>query len=363
MNLTPSWLATAVQRGIITDQQANALWAFARTSGAAGTQVPLPDVPTFRPAHILYYLGGLVAIGAMTLFMTLGWERFGHGGLLAITLVYALAGLGITEWLLRQDLRIPAGIIAAFTLALVPLAVYALQGVLGLWPDDGRDWAYRDYHHWIDVRWIVMELSTLAVGALMLWRYRLPFLVMPIAVTLWYMSMDFSRLLAGCDSGYGCADLWGTYKIISALFGLAVLIVALTVDLRAYRARRAGHDYAFWLYLAGLMAFWGGLSAMDAGNEWSKFGYLCVNLLLIAVGAVLLRRAFAVFGGLGVAGYLGYLAREVFADSLAFPFALTLIGFAIIGLGILWQHNEQTITRRLRGLLPQRWQERLAQEI
>jgi len=349
MKLTPSWLAAAARRGIITEQQAEALWAFAKAGDAS-------DAPAFRPAHILYYLGGLVAIGAMTLFMAMGWERFGHGGLLAITVGYAAIGIFVTEWLLRQKLRLPAGLTAAFALALVPLAVYALQGALGLWSDEGKSWAYRDYHRWIDVRWLTMELATLAAGALMLWRYRLPFLVMPIAVTLWYMSMDFSRLLAACDAGYGC---WDAYKTISMFFGLAMLILALIVDLRAHLARRAGRDYAFWLYLAGLLAFWGGLSAMNSDSEWSKFGYLCINLLLIATGAVLSRRAFAVFGGMGVAGYLGHLASHVFKDSLMFPFALSLIGFAIIGLGILWQRREQAITRRLRGLLPPAWRERL----
>jgi len=293
----------------------------------------------------------------------LGWERFGHGGLLAIVLAYALIGLGVTEWLRKRRLPIPAGIIAAFTLALVPLAVYALHGALGLWPDNGQSSAYRDYHRWVDSRWLTMELATLAAGALMLLRYRLPFLVMPIAGTLWYMSMDLARLLTPCGSDdYACGGLWSQYKTISALFGLIVLLLALAVDLHTRRARREGRDYAFWLYLAGLMAFWGGLSAMNSNSEWSKFGYFCINLLLIATGAILSRRAFAVFGGIGVAGYLGYLAWNVFKDSLVFPFVLTLIGFAIIGLGILWQRNERTITQRLHTLLPLAWQETLKTE-
>jgi hypothetical protein len=310
----------------------------------------------------LYYLGGLVAIGAMTLFMTLGMERFGHAGLLVIALVYALIGLAATEWLLRHKLRIPAGLTAAFTLVLVPLAVYALQGALGLWPEGaGHTWAYRDYHQWVNGRWLAMELVTLAAGALLLWRYRLPFLVMPVAGTLWYMTMDLSDLLTRCRF-YDCGNSWGQYKVLSTLFGLVVLLAALAVDLRTRRARREGRDYAFWLYLAGLMAFWGGLSSMNSGNEWHKAGYLCINLLLIAAGAVLSRRTFAVFGGLGVAGYLGYLAWNVFQDSMTFPFVLTLIGFALIGLGIVWQRKEQAITGWLRHLLPGAWRERLEAE-
>jgi hypothetical protein len=42
----------------------------------------------------------------------------------------------------------------------------------------------------------------------------------------------------------------------------------------------------------------------------------------------------------------------VFRDSLVFPFALTLIGLSVIGLGILWQRHEARLSRRLRELLP-----------
>jgi hypothetical protein len=42
----------------------------------------------------------------------------------------------------------------------------------------------------------------------------------------------------------------------------------------------------------------------------------------------------------------------VFRDSLVFPFALTLIGLAIIWLGVVWQRREEEWSARLRGLLP-----------
>jgi 4-amino-4-deoxy-L-arabinose transferase-like glycosyltransferase len=67
---------------------------------------------------------------------------------------------------------------------------------------------------------------------------------------------------------------------------------------------------------------------------------------------VLGRRVFAVFGGLGVAGYLGYLSWRVFKDSLVFPFALSALGLAIIWLGIIWQRREAEWSQRLRALLP-----------
>ena len=51
----------------------------------------------------------------------------------------------------------------------------------------------------------------------------------------------------------------------------------------------------------------------------------------------------SVFGGLGIAGYLGHLSYRVFKDSLVFPFALSLIGLAIIWLGVVfaWHADAQ----------------------
>jgi hypothetical protein len=47
--------------------------------------------PRFSVPHALYYPGGTIAIGAMSSFLNLGWERFRPRGLLAIVVVYAAA--------------------------------------------------------------------------------------------------------------------------------------------------------------------------------------------------------------------------------------------------------------------------------
>ena len=42
----------------------------------------------------------------------------------------------------------------------------------------------------------------------------------------------------------------------------------------------------------------------------------------------------------------------MFKDSLVFPFALSLIGLAIIWLGVIWQRREAELSARLRGYPP-----------
>ncbi len=339
MQITRAQLDEAAGRGLIQAEQGAALWQFLTERAQ--------ETPTFKAAHILYYLGGMVAIGAMTLFMTLGWQRFGSTGLLVIALGYAGIMLVLTEFLLgRRQLAVPAGITATLAVVMTPLAVYGAQHAWGYWPADATtDWAYRDFHTRIDWRWLVMELATLAAGAVALWRYRLPFLVMPVAVTLWYMSMDLVPFLLGGDASTYFSEQG---KLISLCFGLAMTLAAFLVDLRS----RQSKDFAFWLYVFGVLTFWGGLSSMNSGSEWGKLGYCGINLSMIVVGAVLSRRVFAVFGGFGIAGYLGYLSYHLFRDSMLFPVALTAIGLAMIGAGVIWQRNEAAIGRSLRRFMP-----------
>ena len=133
---------------------------------------------------------------------------------------------------------------------------------------------------------------------------------------------------------------------MSLLFGLAALLVFLVVD------GRSGQDYADWGCLAGLAAFWGGLTLVDNGSELGKAVYCLINLVLIAMAVLLRRPVFMVFGALGVATYLGYLSYEVFADSLLFPVVLTLIGLGVIGLGLFYQKRRERLSQWMRGRLP-----------
>jgi hypothetical protein len=339
MNVDRASLDAAVAKSILSPEQAHRLWDFL---GEAGQ-----DTPGFRFAHVLYYLGGMVAIGAMTLFMTQGWERFGGTGIFVIAVAYCIGALALTAYLIRRGHPIPAGLTGALAVALVPLAVYGGQAMLGFWPETAM--GYRDYHYRIDWRWLMMEFATLIAAAVMLQRLRLPFMTMPVAVTLWYMSMDIVPFLYG-DAG---RPDWELRKFVSLWFGLAMTLLAFWVDIRA----RKDKDYAFWLYLFGVLAFWGGLSSLNSDSELGKFFYLCINVGMIFTGAVLGRRVFAVFGGIGIAMYLGHLADRVFRDSMLFPLALSVIGLGVVGLGILWQKREDAIARRLRAWLPSEMRE------
>lgn len=341
-----SRLDEAAAAGLITPEQSAALHAFlAQGAPAAGHD---PARARFTFTHVLYYLGGMIAIGALSLFMTLAWERSGAGGLLATAFCYAVLAWALAVRFERRALPVPAALMGTLLIVVVPLAVYATQHLLGYWPAEGAGaGSYRDYHARIDWRWILMEFATLAAGAVVLRRFRYAFLVMPIAVTLWYMGMDLTPLLTGGADPWS-ESVWTLRKWISIAFGAAMILVALFVDLRS----RYSRDYAFWLYLFGLATFLGGLTLLESRGLPGKLLYIAINAALVLAGAMLVRRAFAVFGGIGVAIGLGSVSRTYFSDSLAFTVVLTFIGLAIIGAGVWWQRNEARLASRLQSLLP-----------
>jgi hypothetical protein len=331
MKVTRKKLELAVAEEIISEGQAHNLYDFLKALPSTG--------PSFDFTHILYYMGGLIAIGAMTLFMNLGWENFGGWGIFFISLAYAGVGLKLTGNFQQKGHTIPAGICATFVVALAPLAIYGIQQAMGWWPDEST---YREYHRYIKWHWIYLELGTLAVGAIISWMYRYPFLQMPIAVTLWYMSMDIAAMLAGGRPDFELRAL------VSMYFGLTMTLFAFWVDIRSSKSG----DYSFWLYLFGVIAFWGGMTSQHSDSELSKLIYFGINFLLIGIGVVIVRRVFTVFGAIGCSIYLAHLADEVFKDSWLFPITLSAIGLGIIYLGLIWQKNEKTLTRKVRSCLP-----------
>ncbi|TFV99506.1 DUF2157 domain-containing protein [Oxalobacteraceae bacterium OM1] len=343
-------LEAAVQAGVLNPLELEGLLAFLKTRHGRS---PRGQSARFSGTHVLYYLGGMLAISAISVFTTLAVESLGMSALFALAVLYAIAAVAVASRLERHGHPIPSGIFAALAVALTPLAVFALQHVLGMWQTGAHTEHYRDFHRFIDWRWLAMECATLAAGALLLKRFRYPFLVMSIAVTVWYMGMDIVPALLLPDGGWTSPAAWELRKAILLAFGLVMLLLAFFVDLRT----RHDKDFAFWLYLFGLLTFCGALSAIGSGALSGKLFYLAIHALLVFVGAVLSRRAFAVFGGIGIAVVLFDLSWHMFKNSFGFVIVLSVIGFALIGMGIWWGRHEARLATQLRALLPRELRE------
>ncbi|HTJ78838.1 MAG TPA: hypothetical protein VL357_07550 [Rariglobus sp.] len=343
MNITQADLVKATAKLGLTEAQAHELWRHLDSS------VSVPDKPKFTAANVIYYVGALIVIGAMGWFMTKAWEDLGGLGIFSIASLYIVFFILGGSFLWKKPaLKIPAGLLLTIAVCMVPLATYGIERWTGYWPapDPG---AYTNFHPYINSSWLIMELATIIAGVVALSLWRFPFLVAPIAYGLWFMSMDFADFIYH--------GRYGEREFISMIFGLGILAATYLLDLKSKLS-----DLSFWGYLFGLMAFWGGLSSMDSDSELSKFVYCLINLFLIFLSVALRRKAFLVFGALGLLGYLYHLADMVFADSFYFPFVLSLIGLLVIFVGFVFQKNQkriqdffaQRILPHISGLVPAR---------
>lgn len=334
MNIAKRDLLRAATDCGVSDEQAESLWETLEGCQARTTRFDVPNVA--------YYLGALVVMAAMGWFMTMAWERFGGRGILFIATTYAacFAVIGHRLWR-KESYRIPGGLLVTLAVWMVPLAIYGLERVIGIWPQ-GDPGAYSGYYVWVKGSWFLMEVGTITAGLVALRFVRFPFLTFPIAFAFWYMSMDLAPLLLGRhDSWYSGWDerLW-----VSLGVGCTMLVVSALID------RRTGESFARWGYLFGLLAFAGGLTVlMRSEPSWAVYG--AVNLALMFIAVVLQRRVFLVFGAIGVYVYLGHLAYEVFKGSLMFPFALTVLGLALIYGGVLYQRHREQIESSIPGML------------
>lgn len=332
MDLREDDFRWAASEGLISDEQANKLWQALSTRPSTSAK--------FDFLHVAYYFGALLVMGAMGFFVTLAWESLGGGGIFAVGVAYVALFVAVGRVLWKKpETRIPGGLCFTIAVSITPLAMYGLERLTGMWPtsDPGT---YRDFHAYIRSGWLWMELETILAGLIALRFVRFPFLTAPVAFIFWYMSMDLAPLLFGEDLS------WSERGFISAAVGALMLLVGYLID------RRTREDFAYWLYLFGLLAFSGGLSSVHSDSQLGKLAFALIHLGMIVVAVLIDRRVFLVFGALGVFGYLGYLSWEVFENSVAFPFALSFLGILVLFTAVKYAKNRAVLDAKLQGMVP-----------
>lgn len=294
----------------------------------------------FRFAELIYYFGALIVIAGMGWFLISNLELLSGFYLFLIAVIYGCCFLAAGQFLNKREvLQIPSGLFYTLAVCMVPLAIYGLELHFGTW---------LGVHSWYDKKYVLseyenrslMEIGTIIAGLVAIRFIQFPFLMAPIFLALWLLSLDIGPAFFGSDYS------WSENARITLWFGVLMLIFSYWLDLRATK------DYAFWGYLFGLIAFNTSLLSLIS-TEWDWMVFTLINVIFLFLAILLDRRVFMVFGGLGVFVYLFHLAEEVFRNSIWFPFVVSLIGILLIVLGIFYQRHEASIRRKIFSLMPE----------
>jgi hypothetical protein len=340
-------LNAAVTAGIISREQAAALRA-----------LPEPE-PSMRhearselnAVAIAYFVGAATVLFGFGWFIVDRWRVLGPGGILIVSLVYAALFALTSRTLGRHGFHVAAGVAAFLTVDMTPLVAWALLDLAGLWyepgPRTGPPFAFQ-----VDVleslRWIPLELATALVALVALRRVRFAILALPVAVAL-------PAVVANAMPLFLSPDVLAELNAWAALVSAAVLLAAgYVVDQRA----GDGEDYAAWIYLPALVTL-----AVAVLSVWSflgaqRHGLVFIALGLFALSLYLRRTMFVLFGGLGLVGYLAYLAFDVFRNVANFPVLLATFGLSVIVVTVALQRRYPSLVRQVearqarRGAVP-----------
>jgi hypothetical protein len=310
------------EKGLITPEQMMNIRSYiaAEISIAEQSQAEVEQRKGLNFVSIAYYFGAFMILLAYTIFMGLKWESLGLNGQMMVSFFTIIVLWVIGYYLQHIGFQTAGGLLIFAGTGIVPLLVYSVQLAVGLWDDSG--YVYKDFYRTVAKTWLILEIVSLFVAIIVIWRVRFPLITLLIAFWTWYLSMDITRLISKNHNAWEWGD---NIQIVSTLIGLGML------TLGVFLQRNTKRDYSFWFYLFGHLIILGHLSSLTLYKEGALgLVYIGTYLTFVVVSVWLQRRVFLVFGAAGCYGYLSYLAFQVFNGALGFVFALGSIGLLIV---------------------------------
>ncbi len=276
-----------------------------------------------RTVQVLVWLGTLLLIGAHAWWSTQGYEALGIGIVLGLTLTWQVGFLVAAEWARRRGVVVLEAGFAAIVAFYTPLTAYAIERALGF---DFRANDFEDFYPYVSGGWVWMELASIGAAALLLLRYRRPFLALPLTLFTGFLAMD---------AGSRALDGWQHERSVEQAVlatGVAMLAAAIVLDYLGWRR------FAFWPHLASVwLVAW--------GLDWPCGGNHALTLFVASAVALTAGIWLARMTHLAVGGLFGWGAIATSAHGAAFPFLLMVGGLVFVGFAI-WLAKANSPIRR-----------------
>lgn len=344
-------LKRAVDSGIITAEQRNLMLQ---------QEAPVSPVTPHRTADekirvVNSFNEVFLAVGAWLLLSALaGIRHVILGEQVPGYLLYAiLAWVGAELFVSRKNAGLPA-------IVCILYAAYALMQACALLLSDGVSSFGELATLAMDKKapagdaeaasfTLSIALATGVITALMAGiRLRIPFLMLPAGIGFVCLTLGLTEA-SGADS-----PIW----LVLSLSGLALLGVAVWLDMRDPLRERRTSDYAFWLYVIGAPIMIHPLFIRTFIELWKQpeMAVLAVVVLCMvstAAGLLLNRRSLVLSTLLYLSISLGYvLSKSGVAGALVALLPMALIGAYVICLGSAWPKLRHAFMVRL---TPQPW--------
>ncbi|MBL8583688.1 MAG: hypothetical protein JNL61_15880 [Rhizobiaceae bacterium] len=340
--ISPATLAAAVERGLISAEQARGLREM-----QAGTTVSVSAEDDDEKLRFITGFGDIfVAIGLFLFLGALGYFSAQAAGAGGTGVIVAAASWALAEYFTRiRRMALPSILLLLVFACAVYAAAFAMLG-------SGTS----RYSLLVQMRLGIEEplamagagLITAAATALHYFRFRVP---ITIAAGTLALAGTVIGLLAAVFPDFVAA----AFAPLLLICGLAIFALAMRFDMSDPLRQTRRADIAFWLHLVaaplvvhslvrGLLL---GSHAVDAGTAWVILGVF----VMLALVALLVDRRAILVAGLSYAGYaLVTLAGTsgLFGTSAAVPLTMLVLGALVLLLSAGWH----PLRSGLLGLLP-----------
>jgi len=278
-------------------------------------------------------LGVLLMVAASAALLAIYWKTLDPWGVLAVGAVYFAGFLVAAEVLRRRDLPRGAELFEAVSVGFVPVIAYAVERIVGFWPEGAHNIGY--LHQGITG----MVIAGLAVGSVLLAVRPAPLLLVPLGLGTAVLAVDAAERVFGNDSS--------ARQHFSLVLPVGLLWIACGLRLDVTRRR----EYAMWAHWVGLWA--AGISIMVIMPKTVP-GFAVIG----ALGALaLFFSAFVRHWSFTVVGAFGVLAAVIAGMGLAgglAPLVVAILGLALIFVGLRWSRWRGPIRDAVLARLPDR---------
>ena len=91
---------------------------------------------------IAVYIGVLLVVAASAALIAIYWERLDPWGVLVLGVAYLTGSLAASELFRRRGFAQPAELFEAVSIGFVGVIAYAVERIVGFWPEGARDLGY-----------------------------------------------------------------------------------------------------------------------------------------------------------------------------------------------------------------------------
>jgi hypothetical protein len=263
----------------------------------ASTAPPEPPThgraPRFDPPNVLWYFGGISATLAAN--VVAADTGAAHRGLwiFLVGLLFFAAAAALSAVAQRAGWWIPAGVLTAAAVGLVPAVVVGFEHLIGTWPRHPA--SIEPFQHFVGSAFTIAAV-TAAAGLAAFWLVRFAFVLLAVVVA---GALGIQLLLPAVVTRPGVSDHLATLIVTGAVF----VVVGMLLDAR--RHRRA----AFWWHVGGLVAvanglvYYVGVNPVLPGHHsavWAWVAMVLVGAALVVASFPVRRATWAVFGVAGL---------------------------------------------------------------